>query len=214
MADGVTNAIETTARIGDPAALVFRFLNNNDTGPRFITTRGVDCYRVAAAMLLTLPGLPCVYNGDEVGAEFLPYDDVAIDWTDRHGLRDHFTRLIALRVQQPALHSREWMPLPVEPARPLFGYLRYRAAGGSPVLVLLNVSPAELDATVPLPDAFAGILGRGELTDLYARERIRVAVADHLTVPMPAWGIRILVPEGSDRDRERCITAQPTARPP
>ena len=39
-------------------ALVMRFLNNNDTGQRFVSTYGVDFYRTALAMLLTLQGCP------------------------------------------------------------------------------------------------------------------------------------------------------------
>jgi cyclomaltodextrinase / maltogenic alpha-amylase / neopullulanase len=106
-------------------ALVMRFLNNNDTGQRFVSTYGVDFYRIALAMLLSLPGLPCLYSGDEVGAEFRPYSQTEpIDWKDHNGLRDHTKKLIALRRGTPALHSRESLPLSVEPATPLFAYQR------------------------------------------------------------------------------------------
>ena len=135
-----------------PRSLVFRFLNNNDTGARFLTTYGLDFYRVSLAMLLTLPGLPCLYTGDEVGAEFLPYGTIApIDWADHFGLRPYVKRLIALRRTHPSLHSPHWRPLAIEPAAPIFGFLRYAGGDAAPVLVLLNFSGTDLTARLSPP---------------------------------------------------------------
>jgi hypothetical protein len=92
----------------DPSAYIFRFINNNDTGARFVTRHGAPMTRLATTMLLTLPGIPGIYMGDEVGAEFEPYASrTPIEWGDAHGLREHHARLIALRQAEPALRSRE-----------------------------------------------------------------------------------------------------------
>jgi glycosidase len=174
-------------------ALVMRFLNNNDTGPRFVTTYGVDFYRTSLAMLLTLPGLPCLFTGDEVGAEYQPYDQIGpIDWTDRLGLRDETKKLITLRRGTPALRSRQWLPLTVEPATPLFAYLRTNDAGAEPVIVLLNFSSTEVDATAVLPETTASVFVNRELTDLWSGDLVSTAADGQVTVSIPGWGVRFL----------------------
>ena len=174
-------------------ALPLRFLNNNDTGSRFLPTHGIGCYRVALAMLLTLPGLPCLFTGDEVGAEYRPYEQRgAIDWTDRAGLRDFTRRLIALRRGTPALHSRHWEALEVEPAEPVFAYLR-TDDGASPVLVLLNFAADDLEVSVALPAAVAGAFG-GEVTDLWSGASISAVSGGRVTAPVRGWEFRLLAP--------------------
>jgi cyclomaltodextrinase / maltogenic alpha-amylase / neopullulanase len=203
-------------------ALVMRFLNNNDTGQRFVSIYGVDFYRTALAMLLTLPGLPCLFTGDEVGAEFQPYDQTGpIDWTDHCGLRADTKKLIALRRGTPALHSREWLPLAVEPATPLFAYLRTARAVGSrksgvgrsysrpptsdlrPVVVLLNFSAADVDAMVKLPESAAAYFQGRELTDLWNGDRVSAPTGGQVTIAVPGWGFRVLTNGDDEAGRTR-----------
>src|SRR5690606_30814200 len=83
-----------------------RFLNNNDTGARFITRYGAALTRVAAVLQHTVPGVPIVYLGDEVGAAFEPYDDHArLDWSDPHQLSSLYRKLAELRESLPALST-------------------------------------------------------------------------------------------------------------
>ncbi len=174
-------------------ALVMRFLNNNDTGQRLVSSYGVDFYRTALAMLLTLPGLPCLYTGDEVGAEYQPYNqDGPIDWTDRYDLRDVTKKLIALRRGTPALHSPEWLPLAAEPATPLFAYLRTTQNGRAPVVVLLNFSGTDVEAVVDLPDVTAESLSESELTDLWNGESVPDLIGRRVTAAIPGWGFRFI----------------------
>lgn len=144
-------------------------------------------------MLLTLPGLPCLFTGDEVGAEYRPYEQRgAIDWTDRAGLRDFTRRLIALRRGTPALHSRHWQALEAKPAEPVFAYLRMDD-GGSPVLVLLNFSADDLEASVALPPAVAGAFGGGVI-DLQSGASNSAVSGGRVTAPVRGWGFRLLAP--------------------
>lgn len=73
---------------------VARYLNNNDTGTRFITHHGLLKTKLAAVLQHTVPGVPVVYTGDEFGSEFDPYaDPEPIEWNDRHGLKDFYKKL-------------------------------------------------------------------------------------------------------------------------
>jgi glycosidase len=176
----------------DPDSFIFRFLNNNDTGPRFVTTHGVDLYRVASAMLLMLPGLPCLFTGDEVGAEYQPYGLAGpIDWIDHHGLRSHFRKLVHLRKSHEALRDRQWIDLPAVPTDRVFGFLRPAADPSKALAVLLNFGNESVDATLDL-SILRGSQGTEMFLDLYNDETDQVDGGAVVTVPMPAWGIRIL----------------------
>jgi cyclomaltodextrinase / maltogenic alpha-amylase / neopullulanase len=179
-----------------PDALVFHFLNNNDTGTRFITEHGEELTRVAAALLLTVPGIPCVYTGDEIGAWYRPYyDELPLVWKeDKYpGLLDYYKRLIALRKDHPSLHSRQWQPLDVEPAKQIYSYIRYVDKNERPILVVLNFSDQELEAEISLPEAFGDIGQSGALKDLLRDEMVTIKGGQALGLPMPAWGARILM---------------------
>src|SRR5215216_3019264 len=159
-------------------ALIFRFLNNNDTGERFITRHGEGVTRVATALLLTLPGVPCIYTGDELGEEFKPYEDSGpLSWIERvPGLRDYHKQLISLRRALPSLHSRLWMPLVLEAARDqvAYAYLRYNGEYEDPVLVLLNFSSEPTELAFSLPEGFSALAVAAPLQDLLNGEQVAV----------------------------------------
>jgi cyclomaltodextrinase len=171
--DWLDQALLNPPRGYAPDALIFRFLNNNDTGTRFIDLYGEGMTRVAAAMLLTLPGVPELYTGDEIGASYLPYDALTpLAWSDdRHpGLRDYYRRLIDLRLHTPALHSRDWQRIPVDPGGGTYAYLR-TAPGAPSVLVLLNFTDAATTVSVRLSGSLTSFAGT-KATDLLSGERL------------------------------------------
>lgn len=160
----------------------WRFLNNNDTGKRFITRHGEDLTRVATVALLTLPGIPCLFSFDERGAAFQPYSELTpVDTTRGTPLRDFHQRWIWLRRTHPALATGSFEPLPLLAATPNV-YAFIRAAPGSRILIALNFSggPAQVSLNVAT--------GR-EARDWMTGESAEIK-RGQLQVPLKAWGAR------------------------
>ncbi|BDG05631.1 alpha-amylase family glycosyl hydrolase [Anaeromyxobacter oryzae] len=145
-----------------PMYRVARFLNNNDTGERFVTRHGLATTRVAAVLMHALPGIAVVYTGDEVGAEFEPYEEgPPISWVDAHGLRPLYRRLAVLREELPALRRGSYRRVAVPGQPAAFAFLRDAGPAGRALVVLNFGGAARLRLDVspggPLPswDAIA-----------------------------------------------------------
>ena len=183
-----SRTVEADAPMSRSGALVFRFLNNNDTGERFVTRYGVARTRLAATMLLTLPGLPLLYTGDEVGAAFEPYDEgPVLSWTDAHGLREHYARLVALRRDHAVLRSERLEILETSHPESVLAYVRPGERREDDLIVLLNYDPKPVRAALP-----AGVLrGTTSLLDLMSGEAVPIA-SDVTAIDLPGWGARVL----------------------
>ena len=151
-------------RGGNQAASTVRFLNNNDTGERFHSRYGPAFTKVAAVLQHTVPGVPIVYTGDEVGAEYLPYEQYdPIDWRDRHGLLGWYRRLAELREELPSLHSGSFVPVVNQKRGAAYGYLR-ALSPASFSLVLLNFGAARR-VQLDVPEPYRALLANGRPVD-------------------------------------------------
>ena len=194
--EGIAGRLRAALTNGDqgypPGTRIFRFLNNNDTGVRFVDTHGPELTRAAFTLLLTLPGLPCLYTGDEVGASYQPYDEVfPIDWEhDPHGFRPFLQELIGLRRRLPSLHSLAWDLLDVEQSDRVLAYARHTGSDLA-TLIALNFSGEPVEAAVRLTGAFEGGV---QLLNALGDDVVQVRRDRSVRVPLPAWGARILIP--------------------
>jgi cyclomaltodextrinase / maltogenic alpha-amylase / neopullulanase len=175
---------------------VVRFLNNNDTGRRFITRYGPEITRAAAVLQHTVPGVPLLFTGDEIGAEYEPYDDrPPLSWEDKHGLRPLYRRLAQLREALPALHSGDFIPLPPAEQSSAYAFLRV-ADERNWVLIVVNFGRAAT-ATLTPPAEFAQWIADSRLKDALGGE-ILSPVPDEegrFIIRLDAYDAFVLVPE-------------------
>ncbi len=129
-------------------------LDSHDTA-RFLTIAGSDegSLRLATLLMLTFPGAPCIYYGDEIGMtggrpdrwvrKTFPWDRPA-EWnTD---LLDFYKQVIALRHAHPALRTGMYQRLCAE--RDTYAFAR--TLGGISLIVAVNVADVPRAVEVPL----------------------------------------------------------------
>ena len=107
----------------DVTSVMLNLLGSHDA-PRARTVCGCDlaAMRIATVLQMTLPGAPCIDDGDEVGLEGEqdPYNRGGFPWErDRwdHGLRAFVRDLVGLRKRHRALRDGELHVLATDGAR-------------------------------------------------------------------------------------------------
>jgi glycosidase len=176
----------------EPRVRVLRFLNNNDTGERFIARHGPEMTRVATAALLTLPGIPCLYSFDEVGAAFLPYEALTPIAHDDPALRAFHERWIGLRRSVRALTGDATELVHVGDAGAHDEVLAYvRADGEARALVVLNFSARPIQLALELPRRlWPAARARDVASDKPAAVR-----GERLPLRLGAWDARVFLPD-------------------
>ena len=164
---------------------------------RFVDQYGAALTRVAATLQFTLPGLPAMFAGDEIGASYEPYSNLTpIPWKDRYGLRPFYERLIRIHHDVPSLHSHDVDVLETS-ADSTFAYLR-PASGGAPVVVFLNFGAKQPTFSVSMTPALAAAVGGGAMRDLLTGRRVQLDVGSgSVSLPLGATSMVVLVPEGA-----------------
>ena len=197
------------------------FLENHDGLNRF-RCAGVSerRHRLAQALVMTSPGIPCLYYGaefalqDEIGkigqdcehgrlSFFRKSGGPAFQQVLRHPAFSDLSRLAALRESLPALRRGEFIPLWIDSTDSdeddgLFAFARAGQNGGDAALVLINASPRSAQTaagphTMRLPDRLAGPNARLETALVLPAENTR-----QVTIPSPLNApLKITIPPES-----------------
>ncbi|MBB6098616.1 glycosidase [Deinobacterium chartae] len=125
-----------------------RYLENHDQ-PRIAAGLDLPRLRAAAAILLTQPGVPLIYAGQEVGLSQQPslFDRDPLDWSAGHPeLRAWYRRLLEARKRLEPLRRGGLRLISGQPAR-LLAFTRHTER--EKVVVLINLSGVNQTARLP-----------------------------------------------------------------
>lgn len=126
---------------------------------------GVKLMKIAAAIQFTLPGVPCLYYGDEAGMQGYkdPFNRFCYPWgKENKELIEFYKKLGALRKSCPCFIDGEYRTV-----SEMLGCLAYvRRGRGSEVMVIVNRNNHEIDYFLPQDwHGAMAVLGAEMLTD-------------------------------------------------
>ncbi len=157
-ADALLDAVEGRARSGFPDHAAFMLYLENHDETRYIVECGDAATRAAAGALFTLPGIPMLYGGQELGQRG-NRDPLAWDHA-REGVRSHYDDLIALRDDYPGVgQDGSFERIDYETSRDdVVGFAREGESNRYVVLLNFGDDPATvgIDETVDATDLVSG----------------------------------------------------------
>jgi len=164
----------------------FNLLGSHDT-PRFLELLDGDLarLRLAVGLLMTYPGTPCVYYGNEIGLvgdtrACMPWDPAAWD----HELREFHQQLIHLRRSSPALIAGGFQELLATEDTLAF----LRDAEVEQIIVVARRNPVQ--SAVELDAVAAGLPDGLRLHEVLSRQ-VAIVTHGHLHLPPMPVGIAI-----------------------
>lgn len=130
-----------------PFSLDFRYIENHDMD-RFVTQFGLNKTKIAATLLLTIPGIPLIYYGQEIG---LREKTPRMDWNKQDDwLFDFYKKLISLRRHHSCFRRGEMMKVPTNAEESVYAYLRKGMTES--LLVVLNLGDRKDDCQLLFPE--------------------------------------------------------------
>ncbi|WP_277555545.1 alpha-amylase MalA [Halobaculum limi] len=180
-ATAILDAIDERRRVGFPDHASFMLYQENHDETRYLSSYGEEAAFASAGALVTLPGAPMVYAGQETGQlgrrDQLDYENV------REDIHAHYERLLALRDEHPALTHRAALERVefsvVEGDEDAVVAYRREAEDGEAVVTVLNFADGTASVTV---DTAVGDVDL--VTDETVVDGGTVSVSDVVVVPV------------------------------
>lgn len=201
-ADNLKYAINNYGQGYSPEAIILRYMENNDLH-RFIRHHGLERTRMVAALMFALPGIPLIYNGQEIGfskahpygTEYIFERYLPIRDQDTHGLFAYYQQLIHLRKNIPTLYHNNFQELNAIPPNVVYAFRRWSDAQNIFCMINLSTSSIESRLKIPTQELNLDVNTTYYLTDLLNGEVFsgNLTALKDFKIPMQKNTTRILI---------------------
>ena len=176
---------------------LLRFMENNDL-PRFITAHGLERTKMAAALLFSLPGVPMIYCGQEIGFQSPLYSgnpifsaNASIQSLDHDSLFNYYSNLTRLRSSYDALRSKSMHELSAEPSATMVAFTREKNNQFFIIIVNLDSKPADAKLDLSRSAFLNNEQKDWRLKDVLSAESFNVK--NKFIIPMKGYSTRWLL---------------------
>jgi len=107
--------------------------------------------KATALLAFTFPGVPLIYNGEEVGNDkrLDLFDKVAIDWKKNPDFREFYRKLGMLRAQHAGLRRGQYVKLQNTDSVKVYSFARHYEEDYVAIVINLDQSPKSVEVSVP-----------------------------------------------------------------
>jgi glycosidase len=156
-------------------SLRLRFCTNHDKNAwdaPAIEKFGMEGLRLATVLVNTLPGVPLIYNGEEVANEkrLDLFEKVSVDWSRPREMGSWISRLNELRQTNRSLVDGDFLRLETPDADGVYAFLRN--TDSHVVLVILNFSSSKRHTTLTIPTGILRHVQEGKvIRELFGNDK-------------------------------------------
>ena len=177
-------------------ALRMRFSSNHDENAwdaPDVEKFGSNGAKLAAVLVNTIPGIPLLYNGQEVGnkRKLGLFEKISIDWKGGNEFRTLYARLFELRRDEPAFYASDMIRIPTTNSKRVFAFAR--VSGPNKFIVICNFDTSAFSGSIDLSSPKLRINNQITFTDVFSSHATRrLHPLNSTPIDVPAVGFRII----------------------
>jgi glycosidase len=144
--------------------------------------------RATAVLMFTYPGVPMIYNGEEVGNEkkLSLFEKEDIDWSKGEDFRRLYETLGMLHRKHPALRRGSFLPVQNSDSTKVYSFMRTMREDTVLVVISFNTFPKKVNLILP---THSSIFWK----DFFPKQSLQLKT-NRLEITMPRLGFAVLYP--------------------